>query len=399
MDQKEKFETFEELFSYADLFSAIPEEIKNKTHREFLCSYFETTFVFWLREEKKISIENNDEYKNLLTKSNWLEFIEHYILEKGKMRASFELEKETWKYNNASNNEVKNTSFIIFLKGLEFNYPLKYSPIESYYQWQENLLNFKNEVLVNLIHIEEDARKPYINHLKFLLNEQLKHCQTTKQELDLIYAKYETSEENLLKNSSNKNLLQVAINSVPAKYRETFEESFNPDTENIQHTFYNFHYGKIIFSAIDFLNQQAMKYGSIQKEEKPSPSPKTKPSALSFKYINLVTGSQNITDLMNSLKRSALIHQDTLLANFRSVFSAKEIEQKIIWTGNLSELVHFIKTLHNIAKKVEDTKQRQWEITINCFQMADDTELTRAKLKRQQEPASKLIIEKAIQIL
>jgi hypothetical protein len=41
---------------------------------------------------------------------------------------------------------------------------------------------------------------------------------------------------------------------------------------------------------------------------------------------------------MNSLKRSALIHQDTSLANFRSIFSAKEIEQKIIWTGNISEL-------------------------------------------------------------
>jgi len=399
MDQKEKFETFEELFSYAELFSAVPEEIKNKKHREFLCSYFETTFVFWLREEKKNSFENNDEYKNLLTKSNWLEFIEYYILDKSKMKTSFELEKETWKYNNASNNEVKNTSFIVFLKGLEFNYPVKYSPIESYYQWQENLLNFKNEVLVNLIHIEEDARKPYINHLKFLLNEELKHCQTTKQELDLIYAKYETSEENLLKNSSNKNLLHLAINSVPATYRETFEESFNPDTENIQHTFYNFHYGKIILSALDFLNEQAMKFSYIQKEEKPSPSPKTKPSALSFKYINLVTGSQNITDLMNSLKRSAFIHQDTFIANFRSVFSAKEIEQKVIWTGNISELAYFIKTLHNKEKKVQDSKQRQWEITINCFQMADGTELTRAKLKGQQKPASKLIIEKAIQIL
>ena len=117
--------------------------------------------------------------------------------------------------------------------------------------------------------------------------------------------------------------------------------------------------------------------GLIGTPELPPPPIKTKPTALSFKYKNNISGSVNLTDLMNSLKRSALIHQETLLGNFRSVFSEKEIEQKIIWTGNISELAHFIKALHNTAKKVEDTKQKQWEITINCFEMADGTELTK----------------------
>lgn len=104
---------------------------------------------------------------------------------------------------------------------------------------------------------------------------------------------------------------------------------------------------------------------------------------------------------MEALKRSALIDKDTTLPNFRKVFSGKGIEQKIIWSGNISELVHFIKTLHNTAKKVEDTKQKQWEITINCFQMADGTELTRDKLRRQKndDVAKAAIIEKAVNIL
>lgn len=139
--------------------------------------------------------------------------------------------------------------------------------------------------------------------------------------------------------------------------------------------------------------------GLIGTPELPPPPIKTKPSALSFKYKNNISGSVNLTDLMNSLKRSALIHQETLLGNFRSVFSEKAIEQKIIWTGNISELAHFIKTLHNTAKKVEDTKQKQWEITINCFQMADGTELTKDKLRTQKAPARASIIEKAVNIL
>lgn len=141
--------------------------------------------------------------------------------------------------------------------------------------------------------------------------------------------------------------------------------------------------------------------GLVGTPDIPPPPIKTKPSALSFKYINFSTGSENLTDLMNSLKRSALIHKDTSLANFRSVFLDREIEQKIIWTGNISELAHFIKTLHNTAKKVHDTKQKQWEITINCFELADGTVLTKDKLRGQKNKdiARASIIEKAVNIL
>jgi hypothetical protein len=227
----------------------------------------------------------------------------------------------------------------------------------------------------------------------------LQHSQTTREELDRLYDKYETSEEQLLRNRSFDNPLHIAIYDEPPKFEDTFEEGFNPDTENIQFTFYNFHYGEIIREAIIFLNDQAFEYGFGTKEETTPPPIKTKPSALSFKYINHSTGSQNLTDLMNSLKRSALIHKDTTLANFRSVFSEREVEQKIIWTGNISEMAHFIKTLHNTAKKVHDTKQKQWEITINCFELADGTELTKDKLRTQKAPARASIIEKAVNIL
>ena len=257
----------------------------------------------------------------------------------------------------------------------------------------------KKEVLSNLIHLEQSSRKPYINRLKFELNEELSHAQVTQDELQRLYDKYETSEEQLLRNRSFDNPLHIAIYDEPPKFEDTFEEGFNPDTENIQFTFYNFHYGEIMREAIKFLNEQAIEYGLGTIEETPQQPIKTKPSALSFKYKNHISGSVNLTDLMNSLKRNALIHQDTLLGNFRSVFSEKEIEQKIIWTGNISELAHFIKTLHNTAKKVEDTKQKQWEITINCFQMADGTELTKDKLRTQKAPARAAIIEKAVNIL
>ena len=368
-----------------------------KRHKAFLLNYHNTYWFPNVVEYKE------NEYDAKYATHVWKHYNNHFHLFKEEFQKIYD-DFKTGLGSNATPpaaTKIKDDNFNIFIKALEYNYPLEHAPLSYYYQWRDNLSYLKKEVLSNLIHLEQDARKPYLNRLKFELNETLQHCHTSQEELNTLYTKYETSEEELLRNRSYTNALHIAINDEPPKFKDTFEEGFNPDTENIQHTFYNFHYGKIILSALDFLNEQAIEYGFIQKEETPPQPIKNKPSALSFQYINHNTGSQNLTDLMNSLKRSAFIHQDTSLANFRSIFSAKEIEQKIIWTGNISELVHFIKTLHNTAKKVEDTKQKQWEITINCFQMADGTELTRDKLRRQKndDVAKAAIIEKAVNIL
>jgi hypothetical protein len=181
------------------------------------------------------------------------------------------------------------------------------------------------------------------------------------------------------------NVMEYKENEYDAKYATHVWKHYNNHFQTFKDTFQKIY--------DDF------RAGLVGTPDIPPPPIKTKPSALSFKYINLSTGSENLTDLMNSLKRSALIHKDTSLANFRSVFLDREIEQKIIWTGNISELAHFIKTLHNTAKKVHDTKQKQWEITINCFELADGTELTKDKLRTQKAPARASIIEKAVNIL
>jgi hypothetical protein len=365
-----------------------------KRHKAFLLNYHNTYWYPNVMEYKE------NEYDAKYATHVWKHYNNHFQT----FKATFQKIYDDFKASLSGTTEtakpsISDDNFRIFINALEYNYPIENAPVSAYHQWKYNLSYLKKEVLNNLIHLDQDARKPYINRLKFELNEELQHSQTTREELERLYDKYETSEEQLLRNRSFDNPLHIAIYDEPPKFKDTFEEGFNPDTENIQFAFYNFHYGEIIREAINFLNEQAFEYGFGTKEETPPPPIKTKPSALSFKYINHTTGSQNLTDLMNSLKRSALIHKDTTLANFRSVFSEREVEQKIIWTGNISELAHFIKTLHNTAKKVHDTKQKQWEITINCFELADGSELTKDKLRTQKAPARASIIEKAVNIL
>ena len=119
----------------------------------------------------------------------------------------------------------------------------------------------------------------------------------------------------------------------------------------------------------------------------------------SFKYINIATGSSNLTDLMNRLKEKNLIADETALATFRKVFSGGSIDKPIVWTGNLSELSYLVKKLHNELKLVEDLKQEQWAVTINCFVDAKGELFDRNKLRWQKEPATSKIIDSLLKTL
>jgi len=119
-------------------------------------------------------------------------------------------------------------------------------------------------------------------------------------------------------------------------------------------------------------------------------------TAKSFEYINFHKIPGNITFLFKDLKKLKLIHKETSIKDFRIVFSGEDIINKIIWTGNISQLYHFIIYLHNKAKKVEYTKQKIWFITINCFVMSDGSVLKNRRLSAQKIPANYLKIENAI---
>jgi len=129
------------------------------------------------------------------------------------------------------------------------------------------------------------------------------------------------------------------------------------------------------------------------------PKVKSKTKYHSFTYKNINTGLSQLTDLMNALKRKVLIADDTELAVFRKVFSGVSIENPIVWKGNISELSYFIKQLHNELKYVEDLKQQQWVVTINCFIQENGEQYNRKKLRTQKVPSTSKHIDLALKTL
>lgn len=140
--------------------------------------------------------------------------------------------------------------------------------------------------------------------------------------------------------------------------------------------------------------------GSGIKQEiikKPKVTPRLKYQ--SFTYINNLLGQSNLTGLKDSLIRKELIASDTDLKDFRKVFSGETIEKPIVWTGKISELHYFISQLHNKLKLVENLKQKQWEVAINCFIQENGEPYVRTKLKNQKVPATSKNIDSALNTL
>lgn len=108
------------------------------------------------------------------------------------------------------------------------------------------------------------------------------------------------------------------------------------------------------------------------EQAKPKPKIKTRtPKDItiyhSIPYIHYTTAPDNITNLWDCLKKNGFISEETRITDFKKIFSGKEFEKPVIWTGNRSELFYFVKLMLNKHKLIKPMRQRPWEIACNCF--------------------------------
>jgi hypothetical protein len=131
---------------------------------------------------------------------------------------------------------------------------------------------------------------------------------------------------------------------------------------------------------------------SVQIPQKEKQTSQEAKNYESFKYKQYNKNPDKLTDLCDSLRKGNFIHQDTKATDFKKLFSGNNIENPVIWIGNRSEFAYFIKLIHNKHKLVEDLKQDQWKIAIQCFvkEGSDSFEIKDRKLQRPNSTGDKL---------
>lgn len=138
------------------------------------------------------------------------------------------------------------------------------------------------------------------------------------------------------------------------------------------------------------------------KGKKPKPAVVPEPVAQfnSFTYKKYDTDPDNLTNLWDSLKLRKLIDETTTQAQFKRVFSGREPLEPIKWTGNQSELYYFISQLYNQLQRLENLKQKQWEVAIKCFVKPDGSAFDKDKLRQSKKPASSYtMIDKILELV
>ena len=361
-----------------------------KRHQAFLENYFHTYWHPNVMEFKKESAPD------LYATHVWKHYTNHFNLFRDSFQNIYDQFKTGLMGINATPSGVytiEYKSFNQFLKDLEYNYPYEVAPMRMVYQWDKDLADLKREVLENLINMSVDAKRPYLNKMMLELTELSHHGHISNDEIQNTYVKYNTDENSVMQNRSHTNPLHVAVNSEPPTFRETFEDGFNPDTENIQYTFYNFNYGRIIREAIQFINSQTGVL-PVQPTSAPIQIIPIEKKALekqqkiikSFIYSDFDKSPDSINALYRDLDKNKLIdRKETGLSDFKKVFSNVEITNKVTWIGTVEELVYFIKTLC-ISKKIDFPKQTHWKITRICFELLDGRDLNTIDLRVQQLP-------------
>lgn len=131
---------------------------------------------------------------------------------------------------------------------------------------------------------------------------------------------------------------------------------------------------------------QTIEIEATEKPVRKQAPPPTINSFHSFTYKQINTNPEKVSDLCSSLKFNNLISQDTTVPNFKRVFTNSEIKTPVVWTGTISELFYFIKLIHNDLQLVENLKQKQWEVTCQCFVDAEGNPFERTKFRSQKKP-------------
>ncbi len=120
----------------------------------------------------------------------------------------------------------------------------------------------------------------------------------------------------------------------------------------------------------------------------------------SFRFDRLETNPGALNDLCDSLKNYGFIDKRNSVRDFKKIFSGKEIENPIRWTGNASELYWFIYQIYTKYKFVEDLKQQQWKVACECFVQADGSRFNANKLRNMKRPRlTGALQEKAVGLL
>lgn len=131
----------------------------------------------------------------------------------------------------------------------EYSYPYKTEPIIFYHQLRESSQQFVSYFIRELGKKDMNKQQLFFLKVKRDINERMKYVYVTIKDLTKWCNKYNISYDNIISIQNiqwSSNELMKLLSKEPSRFREKFEDDYNPDEENLQKDFYNYWYGHFL---------------------------------------------------------------------------------------------------------------------------------------------------------
>ncbi len=243
-----------------------------KTHtperreKDFVLNYWHTK---WFPNEMGDKVGEQDEK---YAKHVWKHYTNHFHLYKEATVKGLEdfkagllgSQPPQVKTNGTMSEPIKYEAFNHYVNQFKYNYPYRTSVFDFKFSMRDYLDYFRTEVLDNIIILNKDDRKAYLNKLKYELDTKKQHAYTTLDTIDEWLAKYNVESEEAIRAGKKDNELYTILTSEPPEFEDEFAENFNRDTHGIQTDFYNYYYGFYLDTAIAFIVEQINELNPVQ---------------------------------------------------------------------------------------------------------------------------------------
>jgi len=218
-------------------------------------------------------------------------------------------------------------------------------------------------------------------------------------DLDIVFSIHDFS-KNLHQNECTYifHYLILALIRCYMEFQQHFIKTIDPDK---QLSIDDFFVQTLKWKKPDNVGIEEIKHIEIEPE-KPINKSKSEQDAnapLSFTYTKLGKNSDNITNLMDCLKRYRFIASDTSITDFKHVFSGKKVDNPIHWTTHFGGLLDLFRQL-NQNNLIKFYGKNMYRIVCACFVDKDGNPFDEEQFKNGK--ISKLITEqisKAVQLM
>lgn len=258
-----------------------------------------------------------------------------------------------------SKEKIQYESFKVFMQGLEYDYEYKVNVFRYKFSMEEKLRNLKREVLSNLISLNTEERKAYLNHLRFEVEVKKEDDRSNIEAIEGWYKKYNSPKEDDI--AIKKNRLYNILTSDPPTFAETLDDNFNDDILHIQHDFYNYYFGFNVDAALQFIDQQLMQL-EPPKQEVQNNNEKEKAQKLKFNLsVEQVAFLFKMLDMLKpdvidkkskaelfrwisaSIETKKSKESGISVVTLRNEFSSPDLEAVKFWETHLRTLITEIK--------------------------------------------------------